>query len=80
MIAEMGARKMAREAMKVRREAAEEMIFQGTMTQPPMIVVMIAPRRILMYFGKRVVYSNTSAKYPASKLVSEFLPYRWSRI
>ena len=55
MMAEIGARKMASEAMNVNREAAEEMIFQGTMTQPPITVVMIAPRRRLIYLGKRVV-------------------------
>lgn len=56
-MAAMGARKMPRPAMKERREAALWMIFQGTMIQPAVIVVMITPRRMLMYFGKREVMS-----------------------
>jgi hypothetical protein len=79
MIAEIGARKIASEAMKVKREDAEEMIFHGTITQPPIIVVMIAPRRILIYLGKRVVYGNMLAEYPIYKHVSGFLPCHSSR-
>ena len=43
--------------MKLRREEAEEMIFQGTIIQPPVIVVIMTPRLILMYLGQRLVMS-----------------------
>lgn len=32
-------------------------IFQGTMIQPAVIVVMITPRRMLMYLGNKFVMS-----------------------
>jgi hypothetical protein len=44
IMAEIGARKTASEAIKVNREDAEEMIFHGTITQPPIMVVSMAPR------------------------------------
>jgi hypothetical protein len=53
----MGARKMPNEAMKLSSDAAEVMIFHGTMTQPPMMVAMTAARRRLMYLGKREAIS-----------------------
>jgi len=41
----MGQRKIARPLMKLRRDAAEWTIFQGTMIQPAVTVITIAPRR-----------------------------------
>ena len=39
--------------MKFNRLPAEFTIFQGTITQPPIIVVSMTPRRIEMYLGQR---------------------------
>jgi len=55
MMDAIGARNIARADMKDKRLCAEEMIFQGTISQPPIRVVIIAPRRRLMYLGKREV-------------------------
>jgi hypothetical protein len=68
-IAAIGARKMPRPAMKDNREEAEWIIFQGTMIHPAVTVVMITPRRILMYFGKREVMSLEQEMTFAERLV-----------
>lgn len=49
----VGARKMPREFMKLNRELALCKIFHGTIAQPPMMVMKMAPRRILNHFGNR---------------------------
>jgi len=68
-MAAIGARKIPRPAMKDRSEAALWMIFQGTMIHPAVMVVMITPRRILMYLGKREVISLAQEMTLADKLV-----------
>ncbi len=49
----MGDRKIPRLAMKFNRLAAPVMIFQGTMTHPPMMVATTAERRRLRYLGNK---------------------------
>ena len=49
MMAAMGQRKTARPAMKVSNDAAEWTIFHGTITHPAVIVIRMAPLRMLMY-------------------------------
>src|SRR6266536_864625 len=69
MIAAIGARKIPRPDMKLSRLAAEWMIFQGTIIQPAVIVVMITPRRILMYLGNKLVMSFEQEMTFAERLV-----------
>lgn len=53
----MGARKTPKEFMKLSKDPAECKIFHGTITQPPTRVRTIAPRRIFMYLGNKLVKS-----------------------
>jgi hypothetical protein len=39
--------------MNVKRDEAEETIFQGTMIHPAVTVAKMTPRRMEMYLGKR---------------------------
>ncbi len=48
---------MPRLFMKLSSELALCKIFQGTIAQPPMIVMTIAPRRMLIHFGNRFARS-----------------------
>src|SRR3954471_23482545 len=48
-IAAIGAKNVPRPAMKLRRLDAEWMIFHGTIIHPAVTVVMITPRRMLIY-------------------------------
>lgn len=43
--------------MKLSSESAECRIFQGTMAQPPMTVMAMAPRRMLNHLGNRLARS-----------------------
>lgn len=53
----IGARKIPKELIKVNKDPAELRIFHGTMTQPPRIVRMMAPRRILIHLGNKLAIS-----------------------
>jgi hypothetical protein len=53
----IGARKTPKEFMKLSREPAECKIFHGTITHPPIRVRTMAPRRIFMYLGNKLVKS-----------------------
>ena len=43
--------------MKARKVEAEERIFHGTMTQPPMMAAMMQPRKMFTQRGNRTVKS-----------------------
>ena len=68
-IAAMGARKMPKPDMKLNKLDAEWMIFQGTMIQPAVTVVIMTPRRMLMYLGNKLIMSLEQEITFADKLV-----------
>lgn len=53
----MGAKNTPKEFMKLSKDPAEWRIFQGTITHPPRSVRTMAPRRIFMYLGNKLVKS-----------------------
>ena len=53
----MGARNTAYPPMNARKVSADDRIFHGTMTQPPMIAAITQPRSMLTYRGKSTVKS-----------------------
>jgi len=57
MIAAIGARKIPSPAMNDSKLAAEWIIFHGTIIQAAVTVAIITPRRMLIYFGNRLVIS-----------------------
>lgn len=53
----IGDRKTPSELMKLSRDPAEYRIFHGTMTQPPMMVMKMAPLLMFIHLGNRLAKS-----------------------
>jgi hypothetical protein len=53
MMEAMGHKNTARPTMKFNNDSAEYTIFQGTIIQPPVMVMTTTPLRMLMYLRKR---------------------------